>query len=61
MLILTRKSNESIVFFVNSNNNEKEKILVKILETHGNKVRIGVSAPKDVVVVREEILEEMSG
>jgi len=59
MLILSRKSNESIVLFVDSSNgNGKEEVVIKVLEIHGNKVKIGVAASKDVIVAREEILEE---
>lgn len=57
MLILSRKSNESIVLFVDSSNG-KEEVVIKVLEIHGNKVKIGVAASKDVIVAREEILEE---
>jgi carbon storage regulator len=47
MLILTRRINETI----NIDNN----IQVKIISVKGGQVRIGVTAPKDVIVHREEI------
>lgn len=47
MLILTRRVNETI----NIDNN----IQVKIISVKGGQVRIGVAAPKDVIVHREEI------
>lgn len=47
MLILTRKLGESI--------NIGENIKVSVLGIHGRQVRIGVDAPMDVVVHREEI------
>ncbi len=48
MLILTRKPSESILI----NDNQVE---VKILEVKGRYVRLGINAPKDVSVHREEI------
>ena len=47
MLALTRKKGESLII--------DGKIEVKILEVHGDKVRIGVNAPKEITVFREEI------
>jgi carbon storage regulator len=47
MLILTRRINETI----NIDNN----IQVKIISVKGGQVSIGVTAPKDVIVHREEI------
>ena len=47
MLILTRRVNETI----NIDNN----IQIKIISVKGGQVRIGVAAPKDVIVHREEI------
>ena len=48
MLILTRRINESIVL------NNDTKILITGIK--GNQVKIGIEAPKDVVVVREELI-----
>ena len=47
MLILTRKLGESI--------NIGEDIRISVLGIHGRQVRIGIDAPLDVVVHREEI------
>lgn len=47
MLILTRKLGESI--------NIGEDIKISVLGIHGRQVRIGIDAPLDVVVHREEI------
>jgi carbon storage regulator len=47
MLILTRRVGEAICI----GNNVK----VQIMGINGNQVRIGIEAPKDVVVDREEI------
>ncbi|MBU1629197.1 MAG: carbon storage regulator CsrA [Gammaproteobacteria bacterium] len=51
MLVLARKDNESIII--------GDSIVVTILSTKGNKVRVGVTAPKDVSVHREEIYEKL--
>jgi carbon storage regulator len=47
MLILTRKQNESIII--------GNSIEVVVTRVSGNKVRIGVAAPRDVAVYRKEI------
>ena len=49
MLVLSRKKNESIIIDGN--------IELVIVEIRGDKVRLGVSAPKDVSVNRKEIHE----
>ena len=49
MLVLSRKKNESIVI----NNN----ITIVVVEIRGDKVRLGVEAPKDVPVHRQEVYE----
>ena len=50
MLILTRKSGESLMI--------GEDISVTVLGVKGNQVRIGINAPKDIAVHREEIFEK---
>lgn len=47
MLILTRKSGEVIRI--------GDQIAVRVLEVRGNQVRLGVDAPADVRIYREEI------
>lgn len=47
MLVLSRKKNESIVI--------DEKIVITIVEIRGDKVRLGIDAPKEVPVHREEV------
>lgn len=47
MLALTRKKDEAII--INGN------IEVKVLEVIGDKVRLGISAPKEIEIYREEI------
>ncbi len=49
MLVLTRKVEQSIL--IGSN------IAVKILGVEGNRVKIGVIAPDDVKILREEIVD----
>ena len=52
MLILTRRLGESIII--------GEDIVVTILGLKGNQVRIGISAPKNVSVHREEIQKKLT-
>ena len=51
MLILTRKVGETLTI--------GDNIEVTVLEVRGGQVRIGVSAPRDVVVNRKEILNRL--
>nr|WP_176456119.1 carbon storage regulator CsrA [Pseudomonas fluorescens]CEK42571.1 Carbon storage regulator [Pseudomonas fluorescens SBW25] len=51
MLILTRRSGESI--------NIGDDIVIRVLAVDGGQVRIGVEAPKEVPVHREEIYERI--
>lgn len=53
MLVLSRKKNESIVI-----NND---ITVTVVEIHGDKVRLGIVAPKEVPVHRQEVFEAIHG
>jgi carbon storage regulator len=49
MLVLSRKKNESIVI-----NND---ITVTVVEIRGDKVRLGIVAPKEVPVHRQEVYD----
>lgn len=52
MLILTRRPNETLMIGA--------EITVTVLGVKGNQVRIGVNAPKNVTVHREEIFERIN-
>lgn len=53
MLILTRKVEQGIVI-----NNE---VLVRVLSIDGERVKIGIDAPRSISVLREELLAEVAG
>ena len=47
MLVLTRKSNQSIMI--------GDEIEVSVLSVNGEKVRIGIEAPREVPIFRKEV------
>ncbi|MCD4734677.1 MAG: carbon storage regulator CsrA [Bacteroidales bacterium] len=51
MLILTRKIGESIVI--------GDDIVIKVVETGKNSIRIGIDAPKEITVLRHEVFESI--
>ncbi|MBM3821901.1 MAG: carbon storage regulator CsrA [Verrucomicrobia bacterium] len=51
MLILSRKSNESVVI--------DGRILVKVIRLDGDVVKLGIEAPADVPVHRQEVYDEI--
>lgn len=51
MLILTRRVGETLMV--------GDEVSVTVLGVKGNQVRLGVNAPKDVAVHREEIYERI--
>ncbi len=53
MLVLTRKVGERIVI--------GNSIMVTILESQGGRIRLGIDAPHEVPVYREEIRERFKG
>ncbi len=53
MLVLSRKKNESIVI--------NDTITITVVEVRGDKVRLGIVAPKEVPVHRQEVFEAIHG
>ncbi|HWL10278.1 MAG TPA: carbon storage regulator CsrA [Planctomicrobium sp.] len=51
MLVLSRKKNESIVI--------DERIVITVVEIRGDKVRLGIEAPRDVAIHRQEVYEAL--
>ncbi len=49
MLVLSRKKDEKIVI--------GDSITLMVIEIRGDKVRLGIEAPRDVTVHREEVYE----
>ncbi|MBC9784463.1 carbon storage regulator CsrA [Heliobacterium chlorum] len=51
MLVLTRKNGESLLI--------GEEIEIVVLDVRGDQVKIGITAPKSVRVMRKEVLESI--
>jgi len=51
MLVLTRKPNEGILI--------GSDIVVTVINIEGDRVRLGIEAPKNIRVIREELLKEI--
>lgn len=51
MLVLTRKTNESIII--------GDEVKVTVVEVKGEQVKLGISAPKRISVHREEVYLEI--
>ncbi|HUQ69248.1 MAG TPA: carbon storage regulator [Planctomycetaceae bacterium] len=54
MLVLTRRIDENILI-------GDHEITIKILEIRGGRVRLGIEAPRDVVIRREELVDSEVG
>jgi len=52
MLVLTRKRNQSIMI--------GDEIEVVIVDVIGNKIRLGIGAPKHILIRRREIYDAMN-
>lgn len=53
MLVLTRKKNESIII--------NDRIKVTVVEIRGDKVRLGIEAPREIDVYRQEVYDQIHG
>lgn len=51
MLVLSRKKDETIVI--------GDNIIVTVVEIRGDRVRLGIEAPKDVTIHRREIYDKI--
>jgi len=49
MLILTRKKDETIVV--------RNDVRIKVLGVSGNQVKIGIDAPREIRILRDELIE----
>lgn len=52
MLVLTRKNQEKI--FIGNNG----EICVQIISINGNQVRLGIAAPREIDIVRDELSDK---
>ncbi|MCP4785783.1 MAG: carbon storage regulator CsrA [Fuerstiella sp.] len=49
MLVLSRKKNESIVI--------NDDVVITVIEVRGDKVRLGIKAPREIPVHRKEVVD----
>ena len=52
MLVLSRKKNESIII--------DDKIVITVIEIRGDKVRLGIEAPREVAIHRSEVRDAIA-
>jgi len=52
MIVLSRKKNESIII-----GDKDNPVVITVVEVRGDKVRLGVEAPKEVPVHRKEVFD----
>ena len=52
MLILTRRSGEAVIV--------GDNVRIAVLDIRGNQVRLGVEAPREVTVHREEVYQRIA-
>lgn len=52
MLVLSRKKNESIIV--------DDKIVITVVEIRGDKVRLGIEAPREVAIHRSEVRDAIA-
>jgi len=52
MLILTRKAGEAIVI--------DDNITIRLIEIKGNQIKLGIEAPEDIVIHRQEVYSRIS-
>jgi len=57
MLVLTRKTDERILLLVNGK--QIEVMVTEIRNFKAKAVRLGITAPDDVVIIRPELLEKI--
>lgn len=50
MLVLKRKAGESIII--------ADNIEIKIIEVEEGRIKIGIEAPKDISILRKEVIDE---
>jgi carbon storage regulator len=53
VLVLTRRANQSIMI--------GDNVVVTVLEVRGDQVRLGIQAPRDIEVHREEVYRALHG
>ena len=52
MLVLSRREGESILI--------GDDIEISVIEVQGDKVRLGITAPKNLRILRRELIEELT-
>lgn len=55
MLILTRRLGETVIV----NENEDKKIAITVVEVLGDRIKLGINAPKNIKILREELYDKV--
>lgn len=58
MLILTRRMGEAIYVFPDGEDNPETAIKIALTGREGNSIKVGIAAPMQVDILREEVVEK---
>jgi len=53
MLVLTRKNNQKINIAIPG----EQEIVIQVVQIGSNQVKIGIDAPKDILILRDELID----
>ncbi len=61
MLVLSRQIEEEIIISLSSNNGILDNtISIKIVDVRGDKVRLGITADRNIIIHRKEVFDDIN-